>query len=53
MKSKICKFQKKTFDEEDYLCCKLKGKFPCKLLKELKQKLNGTVETTLNPSPEE
>ena len=53
MKSKIFKFQKKSFDEEDYLCCKLKGKFPGKLLKELKQKLDEAVEVTLNPSPEE
>lgn len=47
---KVFKFQKKNFDDDEYLCCKVKGKLPGKDLKQLKQILNQTVVTFLSPS---
>ncbi len=54
MKTKICKFQKKEFGDDVYLCCKIKGKLPNKTIAQLRLALNQAVLDVMNPpQPEE
>ena len=44
---KLFKFQKKKIDETEYICAKIKGKFPGKVMSELKAGLNAAAEQVL------
>ena len=41
---KFGKFQKKKIDDEVYILCKVKGKFPNKLAKQIKLRCNEAIQ---------
>ena len=48
MTLKFGKFQKKKIDEEVYILCKVKGKFPNKLAKQIKMRCNEAIQEVLH-----
>ena len=48
-KFRLLRFSKKTIGDVDYLCCKIIGKIPGKVMRELKNACNESVTYILNP----